>query len=144
MFCYPRQIQFYETDLMGIVHHGNYLRIYEEARVSWAHHHGILDYQKPETASHLAVLETAVRHIKPSRFGDKIEVQVQAKIEGIKIIFEYKMLKPVLNKQSSELISEARTTHVALNLDLKPIKPPQPLKSILENEKWTETWLLNL
>ncbi len=81
------KVQFYETDLMGIVHHSNYLRFFEEARVAWAVSRGILDYQKPESASHLAVLETRVKHLKPAKFGDDLHVEIQAKIEKIRIIF---------------------------------------------------------
>jgi len=132
------QVQFYETDLMGIMHHSNYLRVFEEARVSWAHAHGLLDYQKPESASHLAVYETQVRHIKPAKFGDQLDVQVQATLDGIKIIFEYKMFR------DETLLSECRTVHVPLDLNLKLIKPPLKLKTTLENQKWIETWLSSL
>jgi acyl-CoA thioester hydrolase len=138
MFTYQHQVQFYETDMMGIMHHSNYLRIYEEARVAWAHAKGLLDYQKPESASYLAVYETQVKHLKTGHFGDILEVQVQAKLERVRIFFEYKMFR------GSELVSECRTQHVPLDLNLKLMKPPDDLKSILENQKWTETWLLSL
>jgi acyl-CoA thioester hydrolase len=138
MFTYQHQVQFYETDLMGIVHHSNYLRIYEESRVAWAHAQGILEYQKPEQASHLAVYETQVRHIKPAKFGDIVEVHVQAMLKGIKIIFEYKMFR------GEDLLSECRTVHVPLDLNLKLIKPPAKLKTTLEKNTWIETWLSSL
>ncbi|MEZ0392024.1 MAG: acyl-CoA thioesterase [Pseudobdellovibrionaceae bacterium] len=138
MFRYEHRVQFYETDLMGIVHHGNYLRFYEEARVAWAHEKGILNYQQPESASHLAVLETQVRHIKPAKFGDVLQIEVQAKLEGIRIVFEYKLWR------GEELLSEGRTQHVPLDLNLKLIKPPALIRGLLENEKWIETWLSSL
>ncbi len=138
MFTYQHRVQFYETDLMGIMHHSNYLRVFEEARVAWAHDAGLLDYQKPESASYLAVYETQVRHIKPAKFGDVVEVQVQVAARGIKIIFEYKMFR------DEELMSECRTTHVPLGLDLKLIKTPPAIKAILEKQTWIETWLSSL
>ena len=30
---YQRQVNYYETDQMGIVHHSNYVRWFEEARI---------------------------------------------------------------------------------------------------------------
>ena len=33
--CYTRPIQYYETDRMGVVHHSNYIRWMEEARVAY-------------------------------------------------------------------------------------------------------------
>lgn len=142
MFNCKHRVQFYETDLMGIVHHSNYLRIFEEARVAWAHSRGLLDYQRPESASHLAVYETQVRHLKPGKFGDELRIDVQAKLEKIKIIFEYKMVR--IEPGPEELLSECRTVHVPLDLKLKLIKPPQPLKQILEKQSWIETWLSSL
>lgn len=140
MQIHKHKVQFYETDLMGIVHHSNYLRFFEEARVEWAVNRGILDYQKPGTASHLAVLETWVRHIKPAQFGDELIMEIQAKLEKIKIVFEYKLF---CRAKFEGPISQCRTTHVALDSQLRPIKPPPLLKSVLEKEKWIETWLLN-
>ena len=33
MYNYERQVKYYETDKMGVVHHSNYIRWFEEARV---------------------------------------------------------------------------------------------------------------
>ena len=35
MYSYFHKIQYYETDKMGIVHHSNYFRWMEEARLEW-------------------------------------------------------------------------------------------------------------
>lgn len=34
-FFYTHKAQYYETDQMGIVHHSNYIRWFEEARVDF-------------------------------------------------------------------------------------------------------------
>lgn len=136
MFIHRHKVQFYETDLMGIVHHSNYLRFYEEARVSWAHHKGILDYQTPGSASHFAVYETQVKHLKPTFFGDDLEIEVRGKLEGIRIIFEYR-----LRGRNLEICSAARTVHVPLGPDLKILRLPAPVKAAMESEVWTEIWL---
>lgn len=137
MFTYRHQVQFYETDLMGIVHHTNYLRFCEEARVAWAHGKGLIDYQKPESASQFAVLETRVRHVKPGRFGDVVEIDVQARGEGIRIYFQYRL------RTGQTVLALAETAHVNLDQNLKPVRLPPAMTAILENERWTETWLSN-
>ena len=141
MYRYSHLVQLYETDLMGIVHHANYLRFLEESRVSWAHSAGMLDYQNHESASHLAVIETQVKHIKPAYFGDHLEIQLQAMKKGIRIIFEYKV---ICKKRNDEVIVEARTVHAPLNKELKLIRLPEKISSVLEKELWTETWLSSL
>ncbi|MGE9744434.1 acyl-CoA thioesterase [Bdellovibrio bacteriovorus] len=140
MFIHRHKVQFYETDLMGIVHHSNYLRFYEEARVAWAHAHGLLDYQKPGSASHFAVYETQVKHMKPTFFGDDLEIEVQARCEGNRLVFQYR-----LHGRGGEVCSVAKTVHVPLGLDLKLLRFPADMKAIvnkeLEKEAWIETWL---
>ncbi len=138
MFEFSHRVQFYETDLMGIVHHSNYLRLFEEARVAWGVQAGLLEWSKPETASAFAVLSTQVRHLKPSRFGDVLKIQVQARLSGVRIEFAYKMWN------DQELISEARTEHVHLGPDLKVLRPSAKMKQQMEKEQWNETWLSNL
>ena len=134
MFQIHHKVQFYETDQMGIVHHSNYLRFCEEARVAWAHNRGLIDYQKPQSAAHFAVLETQVKHLKPAFFGDDLKILVQARGRGIRIEFQYKILKEEV------VVVLAQTTHVPLNADLKPIKISQEMKRILEGEAWKEIW----
>ncbi len=135
MFLHRHKVQVYETDLMGIVHHSNYLRFYEEARVSWAHHKGLLDYQKPESAYHFAVYETYVKHIKPAIFGDDLEIEVQAERKGVRLNFQYRM------RARGEVLSVGKTVHVSLNKDLQLIRMPKNYIESLEKEKWTEIWL---
>lgn len=196
-FLYTRRIKFYETDLMKIVHHSNYLRFCEEARVEWAISKGLMTYQQPNGAFQLAVLETKVKHLKPCLFGDDLAILVQAEMSGVKVRFQYRILKllkeikateinattdknatdknandkkdsdknaqtvednlilefkkwNVLNSQELDakgfkdfqLAVLAETTHVAINQDLKAIKPPAEMQMIFRKEqKWTETWL---
>lgn len=135
MFFFEHRIQFYETDMMGIVHHSNYLRLYEESRVAWAHDRKMIDYQKPESAAYFAVVSTEVKHIKPAKFGDVVRIHVQACMMGVRMIFEYKMFC------GDHLISTARTTHACLDTNLRPIRPPKTIREIMEKESWIETWL---
>lgn len=136
MFIHRHKVQFYETDLMGIVHHSNYLRFYEEARVGWAHARGLIDYQKPESASHFAVYETQVKHMKPTFFGDDLEIAVQGRVEGNRLIFQYR-----LTGRNGEVCSLGKTVHVSLTKDLKLMRMPAEVRAVTEREQWTEIWL---
>lgn len=135
MFFFEHRVQFYETDMMGIVHHSNYLRIYEEARVAWAHAKKMIDYQQPTSAGYFAVVSTEVQHLKPVKFGSIARVHLQARQVGARMLLEYKMFC------GEDLVSTARTTHACLDTNLRPIKPPKHLRDMLEKEPWIETWL---
>ena len=39
---YIRNVQYYETDKMGIVHHSNYIKWFEEARIFYMQEMGFL------------------------------------------------------------------------------------------------------
>ena len=132
---YKHRVQYYETDEMGIVHHSNYLRFCEEARVDWAHSLGLLDYQKKGSAALFAVYETRVRHVKPALFGDEIEIQLQARTEGVRIFLQYRL------QARGEILALAETVHVPLDEKLKLMRLPRAMTEILEKELWTETWL---
>ena len=135
-FSYLHQVQFYETDTMGVVHHSNYLRFYEEARVAWAHSKGLIDYQKPESASHFAVLETRVKHLKPAFFGEKLSIQLQVRMDRIRIFFQYRTVN-----ESGDTVSLGETIHVSLDKSLKPLRLTQEFKTEMENQVRKETWL---
>ncbi len=135
MHTYQHRVQYYETDEMGIVHHSNYLRYCEEARVHWAHSRGLLDYQKRGSANLFAVYETRVRHLKPALFGDEIEIQLEVKSVGIRVYIQYRL------NARGWVLAVAETAHVCLDQSLKLIRLPREMKQILEKEKWTETWL---
>jgi acyl-CoA thioester hydrolase len=138
MFCYSRQIQFYETDLMGIVHHSNYLRLCEEARVAWARERKLItDTDQDGEASRLTVVESHVQYKKPLRFGDQIEIDVQVRQDKLYIELQYRLRVLLRN----EISCFAKTIHVGMNADLKPIRPTEKIRNILEREPWTETWL---
>lgn len=135
-FCYSRRVHFYETDLMGVVHHANYLKYFEETRVSWYGQEHVVTLPIWNEAV-LAVLETQVLHKRPLKFNEEIEVLMQVKNEGTKFLFEYKLF----NKKTKELSAQGWTKHILLNRDMKICKPPRELLDLMEKESWTETWL---
>lgn len=134
MLSYERRVHVYETDLMGIVHHSNYLRFCEEARVDWCKKKGLLGSGDKAVFS-LAVLETKVKHIKPAKYSDLIQFAVQAKIEGARLIFQYKLFV------GDKIVCLAETVHCNLDLDLKVKRLNSELIQMVEKELWIETWL---
>ena len=134
MFEYCRNIHVYETDLMGIVHHSNYLRFCEEARVSWCQSRQLLDDSRKSIFG-LVVYETKVKHLSPARYGDQISIQVQARVEKAKLTFQYRVLT------AEKKIAVAETIHCRLNENFKVLRFEEKLLAIMEKELWTETWL---
>ena len=134
MLSYQRHVHVYETDLMGIVHHSNYLRFCEEARVDWCKKKGLLSNDENAVFS-LAVLESKVKHILPARYSDLIRFALQVRIEGARIVFQYKLFA------AENIICLAETMHCNLDVNLKVKRLNSELIKMVENELWTGTWL---
>lgn len=141
MFSYSRTVHFYETDSMRVVHHANYIKFMEEARIAWAKANGFMSYQKVEEASQFAVIECHVRYLKPAFFAEELQIDIQAKLEGIRLFFEYKIFS---KNRNHLLLTEGRTVHANVDENLQLKRPSQELTMITEKQKWIETWLLNL
>lgn len=138
MSNYLRQVHVYETDLMGIVHHSNYLRYFEEARVTWCKHNNLFEtdpIKRDLSVFGLTVYETRVRHVRPARYGDELEVSVQVKVEGARVIYQYKMK---INKQ---IICLAETVHCHIDTQFKVKRIDPVIVQAVGKCVWTETWL---
>jgi acyl-CoA thioester hydrolase len=137
MYVFERTVHFYETDLMGLVHHSNYLRFYEEARVGWLRDRGLHQYHGKDADCLFAVYETQVWHHAPAYFEDRLRIELQVRLQRIRIIYEYKMFSP----RFTTPISTARTVHVPVDNQTRLIRLPQGMQKVMEKEQWIETWL---
>src|ERR1044071_7606347 len=64
------RVRFCETDLMGIVHHANYLAYLEAGRVDWLRKRGVTYASWAAQGRHLPVVEVGVQYRAPARFDD--------------------------------------------------------------------------
>ena len=73
---FERGINYYELDGMNVVHHSNYIRYMEEARIYLLDKMG-LPYKKIEdNGIMIPVLEVNYKYKYPAKFGDIIVVKV--------------------------------------------------------------------
>lgn len=133
-FSYQRKIHVYETDLMGIVHHSNYLRFCEEARVAWFENTGFELLTKDDVFS-LVVVETRVQHKSPIRYGEKLSIEVQLRVEGPRLIIQYRLIA------NDRLNAIAETIHCRIDQNFKVLRLDKKITQRMENEKWIGTWL---
>lgn len=115
---YQRQVHYYETDQMGIVHHSNYVRWFEEARIDFlrqAH----LDYAELEQLGiRTAILGYSCTNQKPARFGDTFSIQVSPNaFNGVRISFFYR----VYRAEDQVLLATGETRHCFVNFQMMPI-----------------------
>ncbi len=113
---YSRQVFYYETDCMKIVHHSNYLRIFEEARLHYMNAMGI-SYEKMEAEGIIIpVVSASLEYRNSMVFGDSFSVYVTlTEYNGIKFSCSYRMLIEGKNL----VAATGKTSHCFLNKDMK-------------------------
>ncbi len=91
---YKRKINYYETDRMGIVHHSNYIRYFEEARLDMMQKAG-MDYREMEGMGlFLPVTFVECKYLMPLYFGEEIVVHTRmSKYNGIKMEVSYEIYR---------------------------------------------------
>jgi len=116
-FVYERQVFYYETDQMGIVHHSNYIRWFEEARTYLLEQIGIPYAEMEKEGILIPVLEVSSEYRHPVRFGDVFCVELFcSRFNGIRWTFEYN----VYNKATGELCNTGNSSHCFLKRDMRP------------------------
>lgn len=115
---YEREVYYYETDRMDCVHHSNYIRWFEEARIHFMREMGF-PYDKLEEGGILSpVLHAEADYRAMCRFGERVEIS--AGIEsytGTRIGFLY----TVTDKATGALRCQGRTLHCFVNEKGRPV-----------------------
>lgn len=89
---YVRNVYYYETDKMGIVHHSNYIRWLEEARLDYMSQCGITYEGMEEEGIMVPVLGVSVQYKVAFRFGDAFKVYVKPTLyNGVKFQVSYEI-----------------------------------------------------
>jgi acyl-CoA thioester hydrolase len=71
------RVRFCETDLMGIVHHAQYLTYFEAGRVEWLRRRGITYVSWTAQDIHLPVVDATLKYRAPARFDDVLTVETR-------------------------------------------------------------------
>ena len=109
---YRRKVQYYETDMMGVTHHANYIRWMEEARIDFMDQLGF-PYARMEAEGVVSpVRSVECTYLKPCTFGDEIDIMVSVvSFNGVVLAIRYEMI----NAGSGEKLCTAGSEHVFLD-----------------------------
>lgn len=126
---FERAINYYELDGMNVVHHSNYIRYMEEARIHLLDEIG-LPYKKIEdNGIMIPVLEVNYKYKNPARFGDTIVIKASiSKFDGIKLEMKYE----ITNKKTGKLLGIGETKHCFTNSNMRPISLKKVNKEFYE------------
>lgn len=128
------QVRFCETDLMGIVHHANYLTYFEAGRVDFLHKRGVSYDSWAKQGVHLPLVSTSLRYRKPARFDDLIVVaSTCAEISRVTVKFTYKVTR------GEDLLCEGETLLACVGHSLEPRRIPPEIAATFRQDETTKT-----
>lgn len=113
------QVRYAETDMMGIVYHGNYLPWFEVGRTTLLRENGF-PYRDLEAEGYfLPVIELGVKYQRPAKYDDLLTIVTHMRERPVlRIRLEYEVFR------GEELLVTGFTVHTFINKAGEPVRPP--------------------
>ena len=125
------RVHFYDTDLMGVVHHSNYIRWFETGRVEYLRNIGINLNDMIEDKILFPITEIKAKYFQPARFDDGLELEINAlALTKVKMEFNYKIRR----KDETEILVSGYSQNVFTSMETgKIIRLPDKYFSKLQS-----------
>ena len=122
-------MRYSDTDQMGYMHHSNYLRFFEIARLEWLSFLGVSYKDMEKNGIWLPVVSAAVQFKKPAFFDDALRVKVTLLAPPqARLSFAYEVFN-----ENDACISTGHTDLAFLDAEKgKPMRCPKNLLQILK------------
>lgn len=122
----PVRVRFFETDLMGIVHHAAYLTYVEAGRVEYLRARGA-DYRRlVQSGYHMPVVEAELAYKRPAYFDDELVVETRlSALTRVTTRFDYRI------SRAGDLLATASTLLACIDSSNKPRRIPAEVAELL-------------
>ncbi len=137
MFTHRYRVSFYDTDAMRVVHHANYVRIMEVARIAWMRELDLMKFHIPQGPDVWAVTSVNVQFLRSAIFDDDIEIQVEGRMKGAQFQLRYALWLDRLQAYAATGETEL-VPMVAEGLTLTRL--PLEVRERLRQMPWSEQW----
>lgn len=116
--AYEHRVHYYETDQMGIVHHSNYIRWFEEARCDYLQKLGCEYSVMEKKGVIIPVLAVSAEYKSMVHYGEIVKIIPKFEnFNGIKFSISYQ----IMDRESGELRTTGESKHCFLGRDYKPL-----------------------
>ena len=111
---YIHRVHYYETDKMAVVHHSNYIRWMEEARVAYLDDIGA-GFAGLEARGVISpVIGVECQYRRPCRFDDRVRIEVRiTEFRGVRLRVAYEMF----NETTGQLAATGTSEHCFLDAE---------------------------
>lgn len=116
-------IRFSDTDAMGVVWHGNYLRFLEDAREAFGFKYGLTYLDMYHNGYFTPIVKVDIDYKSSLNYGEKAKVVATLKQSAAaKIVFEYK----IMNLTTGVVCAVGKTIQVFLNVKERNLELNKP------------------
>ncbi len=114
---YKREAHYHETDQMGIIHHTNYIKWFEDARIAMMSDMGVPYRAMEEKGIISPVLHISCDYHRMVKFDEEIVVHTTIKsYTGVKFSVDYQ----VMDREGKVIYVTGRSNHCFLLKDMRP------------------------
>jgi len=126
---YYHIVQYYETDAMAVVHHSNYIRWFEEARLYYLEQSGYPYEGIERRGLMIPVLSASCEYRQAVRFGQTVKIETEiVEFKGLK----FKIAYEIYDQEGKTLHARGTTEHCFLNNDFKPVSIKRQAPDLFE------------
>ena len=121
-----QRVIFGDTDQMGVVYYGNYLRYFEAARAAFLRHKGKSHKDLDAWNVALPVYEAHCQYRRPAHYEDLLDVEVRVtELRGASMRFDYEI------RRHGEVLATGWTVHACVDRDGRPRRVPRELRDLI-------------
>ncbi|MBO8464971.1 MAG: acyl-CoA thioesterase [Bacteroidetes bacterium] len=122
-------VRYYETDLMGIVHHSNYIRYMECGRHDMLVQFGIPIWEIERQGVMAPIVSVESRYLRPARMGDRLKVVTMVDSIPTAKLF----IRNEIYNQNGELLNTGKVTLGFIDADTRrPVRAPRQVVEALK------------
>ena len=129
---YKYRVLYADTDAMGVVYYGNYLRIYEAARGDFLHKVG-MPFSKMTAELNIVcpVVNAEINYHKPAVLDEEITVKTSIiSLRGARMVF----VQQIFNADDV-LLNDIKVTVAFVDMEKrKPVKYPDEFDKVLDSK----------
>jgi len=125
------RVRYEETDQMGVVYHGNYLKYFEVGRTELMRRLGFPYSEQEKKGVLLTVVEARCRYLAGARYDDLLRIETRGEIRSpLRLRFGYR----VVREEDGVVVCEGWTDLACLDQNRKLRRLPEEIRRGLEHQ----------
>ncbi len=122
------RVRYADTDKMGVVYYGNYMKYFEIGRTELLRSIGLPYVELEQAGVLLPVLEAHAEYLLPAKYDDLLEIDATYAVEHTALItMQYTI------RRGMDTLVRGYTRHSFVDATtFRPVRPPQIFRSAIE------------